>query len=76
MISYRPEWSASRCNDRRRSHPHPWERSTGPRTAEGKLQTSLNAYKGAEREKTRALVLVRALNELISDQKDDLKRMR
>ena len=52
----------------------PWERSTGPRTAEGKARASLNAYRGAKRSETRALM--RALSELLGEQADDLKRMR
>lgn len=52
----------------------PWERSTGPRTAEGKTRAALNAYKGAKRDETRALM--RALRALLSEQADDLKRMR
>ena len=51
----------------------PWERSTGPRTAEGKARASLNAYRGAKRAGTRALM--RALQELLDEQADDLKRM-
>jgi hypothetical protein len=52
----------------------PWERSTGPRTAEGKARASLNSYRGAKRAETRALV--RALSALLGEQADDLKRMR
>lgn len=33
----------------------PWERSTGPRTAEGKATASRNAYKGANWLKLRQL---------------------
>jgi hypothetical protein len=33
----------------------PWERSTGPRTAEGKAKVSRNAYKGGTRELLREL---------------------
>lgn len=28
----------------------PWEKSTGPKTAEGKAKISQNAYKGGERQ--------------------------
>lgn len=52
----------------------PWEWSTGPRTAGGKARASLNAYKGAKRDETRALV--RMLKELLSELDDDLRRMR
>ena len=40
----------------------PWERSTGPRTVEGKLRSSRNAY----RDGTRALM--RQLNALLREQ--------
>ena len=33
----------------------PWEKSTGPRSPEGKVKVSLNAYKGGYRSKLRAL---------------------
>lgn len=33
----------------------PWERSTGPRTEEGKQAVSRNAWKGGQREKLREL---------------------
>jgi len=33
----------------------PWEQSTGPRSAEGKATSSLNGYKGGERQSLRAL---------------------
>jgi len=33
----------------------PWERSTGPRTREGKAKASRNAYTGGTREVIRAL---------------------
>jgi len=29
---------------------HPWEHSTGPRTAEGKARASRNAYRGGHRQ--------------------------
>lgn len=31
----------------------PWERSTGPRTAEGKAKAASNAYKGGKRQQFR-----------------------
>jgi len=40
----------------------PWERSTGPKTAEGKARVSRNAYKGATRQ------MLRALSRLLKDQ--------
>lgn len=39
----------------------PWERSTGPRTADGKATASRNAWKGGTRELLRELA--RVLNE-------------
>lgn len=35
----------------------PWERSTGPRSVEGKATASLNAYKGGHRKTLRAELL-------------------
>ena len=40
----------------------PWEQSTGPRSANGKRRVSLNAWKGGERERLRAIS--RALREI------------
>ena len=34
----------------------PWERSTGPRSVEGKTRVSRNAYRGGSREKLRRLM--------------------
>ena len=39
----------------------PWERSTGPRTPDGKAKVSRNAWKGGERPALR--LLARLLNE-------------
>lgn len=36
----------------------PWERSTGPRTAEGKARASRNAWKGGVRQTLRQLAQV------------------
>jgi len=36
----------------------PWERSTGPRTAQGKARISRNAYRGGERQFQRAAARV------------------
>lgn len=36
----------------------PWERSTGPRTTEGKARVARNGYKGGEREALRELAKV------------------
>lgn len=51
----------------------PWERSTGPRTAEGKARASQNAYKGAVRPALRALARAlsgqeRAKRQLLHDE--------
>ena len=35
----------------------PWQRATGPRTAEGKARVSQNSYRGGVRPKMRALAL-------------------
>ena len=43
----------------------PWERSTGPRTADGKTRSSRNAYRGGTRPQFRALV--KALNEAMRE---------
>lgn len=36
----------------------PWEKSTGPKTEEGKVLSALNAYKGGHREELRELALL------------------
>lgn len=41
----------------------PWERSTGPRTPEGKARSARNSYRGGQRVKCRALI--RALNAVL-----------
>lgn len=48
-----PEHRALRAELIRRWKP--WERSTGPRTAEGKATAASNAYKGGLRPKMRSL---------------------
>ena len=52
----------------------PWEKSTGPRSAEGKRRTSQNGFKGADWRKTGDLLS--AMNELLREQRDDLKLMK
>ena len=47
----------------------PWERSTGPKTAEGKARVSKNAYKGGRRD------ALRVLGRLLRVQKDGLERI-
>jgi hypothetical protein len=49
----------------------PWEQSTGPRSHEGKVAASQNAWKGGHRETLRELI--RALNSQ-RQALDDLKR--
>jgi hypothetical protein len=52
----------------------PWERSTGPKTAEGKARSSRNADRGGQREKLRAeLHLFREMiRELEAEQREGL----
>ena len=45
----------------------PWERSTGPKTAEGKATSRLNRYRGGERE------LLRALARLLREQREGMR---
>ena len=48
----------------------PWERSTGPRTPEGKARSSRNRWRGGQREQLRALM--RGLNDTLNDQAEAL----
>ncbi len=48
----------------------PWERSTGPRSAEGKARVARNPYKGGDREQLRALF--RELNAALRWQREAL----
>lgn len=50
----------------------PWERSTGPRTAEGKARTSRNGFKGGHRAMLRALA--RELDVALREQREVLRR--
>ena len=43
----------------------PWERSSGPRTVEGKAIVSRNAFRGAVRPRLRALA--KAVNDLVRE---------
>ena len=36
----------------------PWEKSTGPKTAEGKKRSAVRGYKGGQREQARAIARV------------------
>jgi hypothetical protein len=47
----------------------PWNNSTGAKTAEGKLVSSRNAYKGGSR------ALLRGISALLKDQREYLKRI-
>lgn len=55
----------------------PWDRSTGPRTAEGKARASRNGDKGArwkaERDEIRALRAT--MRELLEEQRELLQRL-
>lgn len=48
----------------------PWERSTGPVTAEGKARSKMNGYKGAKWRELRELR--KAVNALLREQRDGL----
>jgi hypothetical protein len=50
----------------------PWEQSTGPRSAEGKVVASRNGFKGGHRAEARELA--RVLNAVLREQRDALKR--
>ena len=50
----------------------PWEKSTGPRSAEGKARTSRNGFKGGHRETLREMA--RVLNEALREQREALRR--
>jgi hypothetical protein len=52
----------------------PWERSTGPRTAEGKSKASRNAYKGGLRPQLAALR--RLVNEHLRANRETLAGLR
>lgn len=52
----------------------PWEKSTGPRTPEGKARSSMNRWRGGQREALRALTReFRGLLEEQSSTLDELK---
>ena len=55
MSQWTPERQALQAEAVRRWKP--WERSTGPRTADGKAKASRNAYKGGTRATLRELAL-------------------
>ena len=52
----------------------PWERSTGPRTPQGKARASMNRWRGGQREALRALT--REFDELLEQQASTLEELR
>lgn len=52
----------------------PWEKSTGPRTAEGKARSRQNADRGGQRQEMRGLL--RALREALAEQQQSLELQR
>ena len=50
----------------------PWERSTGPRTAEGRLAVARNAWKGGHRQQLRELAQL--VNEEVRQARDLVDR--
>jgi len=69
-MSYRrtPEHRALRAKLIRRWKP--WEKSIGPKSAEGKAKVSRNAYKGGHRP------LMRELAKRLREQRENLKRIK
>lgn len=51
----------------------PWERSTGPRTEDGKARSSQNRFRGAHREEQRALL--RQLSGALAEQRAALDHL-
>lgn len=51
----------------------PWERSTGPKTEEGKSRSKNNRYRGAERPRLRELM--RYLRDAMAEQQEALDRI-
>lgn len=52
----------------------PWERSTGPKTTEGKSRNAMNAWRGGHGQKLRELS--RAVNQEIRQTRDVIARRR
>lgn len=52
----------------------PWEKSTGPRSAEGKARASRNAFKGGQRQALRALA--RQIDAALLEHREALERAR
>jgi len=63
-----PEHRALRAKLIRRWKP--WEKSTGPKSAEGKAKVSRNGYKGGHR------TVMRELSRLLKEQRENLKRIK
>lgn len=51
----------------------PWERSSGPRSHEGKTRASLNGFKGGQWREVRELM--RRLNALLREQREGVQRV-
>jgi hypothetical protein len=47
----------------------PWEKSTGPKTEQGKAQSAMRGYKGGTRE------MLREMGRLLREQSEALKRI-
>lgn len=68
MSYYRtPEHRAMRAELIRRWKP--WEKSTGPKTEQGKAQSAMRGYKGGTRE------MLRELGRMLREQSEALKRI-
>ena len=48
----------------------PWEKSTGPKSAEGKAKIARNGYKGGIRKK------IRELSKVLKEQREGLKKIK
>jgi len=69
MSYYRtPEHRAMRAELIRRWKP--WEKSTGPKSPEGKAKSAIRGYKGGLRDQ------VRELSRLLKERAEELKRIR
>lgn len=69
MSYYRtPEHRAMRAELIRRWKP--WEKSTGPKSPEGKARSALRGYKGGTR------AMLREMRAALREQAEDLKRIR
>ncbi len=48
----------------------PWEKSTGPKSEEGKAKVAQNSYKGGQRQ------ILRELIKVLNEQRDELARLK